>query len=65
MKSISHKIYGAIRRSDEGQEFIDIETLSSCKEVSIEKSKKVDKEIPAWVAANKIVRISELRIIEI
>ena len=58
------KFFMAVRETD-GKGWIDINTWGYCTLTARDKAEKIDKQIPQWAKANRVVRISRFRITEI
>ncbi len=62
----SQKYFAAIRRNDEGKEWIDIDTISCLLPVSENKAERENKACgPIWVKDNPVIRYAHIEIKEI
>ena len=60
------KYFAAIRRDDEGKEWIDLNTISGFPKISGINAQQIDKECgPHWAKGNPVVRYAQIEIREV
>jgi len=53
----------AVRHSADGEDWLDVATVSVLQEVTADLAARVDREIPTWAAANPLVAIRRCRLV--
>jgi len=63
--SLNTEVFAIVRKTDNGNEFIDISTLSHLSERTTELSEKCEKENPIWFRAHPVVRLTKVTLSEV
>ena len=54
------KVFMAVRKADDGDEYLDVRSVSCLREEAEARAYAVNRNIPIWAKENPIVRITEV-----
>lgn len=64
-KPIITTAWCAVRHSSDGKDYFEYSSMACLPELADAKSKELDRQIPAWAAGNKFIRVAHVEIREL